>query len=235
MSLKRPHIHKEKLITIRQLLILFLFGAVWTGHAADQIFESGPQRVHLIELFTSQGCSSCPPTEAWLSELKTKPELWRNFVPLAFHVDYWDHLGWHDPFASKEWSARQKQYFATWGNDSVYTPCLVLDGTSELLERTVPGPPEKKPGVLKLSIANGKVVAEYAPTDRGTRDVDLHVAALAFDLKTKPTAGENSGRDLRQDFVVLSLTKQKMLGGKAEFTFNPDLRAGAIAAWITSS
>jgi len=218
-----------------RLTFIIWLSAAFVARAEEINFESGPQKTHLIELYTSQGCSSCPPTEAWLSDLKTKPELWRNFVPLAFHVDYWDHLGWHDPFASKEWTARQKQYFSHWGNDSVYTPCLVLDGTSELLERTIPGPPEKKPGILKLSIANGKVVGEYSPTDRGTKDVDLHVATLAFDLKTKPTAGENNGRTLNQDFVVLSLTNQKMLGGKAEFAFNPDSRARAIAAWITSS
>jgi hypothetical protein len=66
------------------------------------------------------------------------------------------------------------------------------------------------------------------------KDVDLHLATLGFDLATKVSAGENSGRDLRQDFVVLALTNQKMSGGKSEFAFNPDSRAGAIAAWITS-
>src|SRR5690349_23192866 len=72
-----------------RLPLVLLFVATLPAHAADRVFESGPQRTHLIELFTSQGCSSCPPAEAWLSKLKTEPRLWKDFVPIAFHVDYW--------------------------------------------------------------------------------------------------------------------------------------------------
>src|SRR5437762_7982575 len=96
--------------------------------ADDRGFESAPQRTHLIELFTSQGCSSCPPAEAWLSNLKNEPRLWQDFVPLAFHVDYWDHLGWRDLFASKLWTERQADYSARWKAETVYTPAFVLDG-----------------------------------------------------------------------------------------------------------
>src|SRR5438477_9939189 len=76
--------------------------------ASEMVFESGPARVHLLELFTSEGCSSCPPAEAWMTKLKDNPGLWHDFVPIAFHVDYWDHLGWRDRFAAKEWTARQQ-------------------------------------------------------------------------------------------------------------------------------
>jgi len=214
------------------ILIPFLI-ATLTAQAADRVFETGPQKTHLIELFTSQGCSSCPPAEAWLSKLKCEPGLWKNFVPLAFHVDYWDRLGWRDPFASKEWTARQYQYSTNWKSESVYTPGFVLDGR-EWMERTVPTLSAEKPGALKFSITNGKAVAEFVSATGGTKDVDLYIATLGFDLTTKVGAGENSGRNLRQDFVVLSLTNQKMSGGKTEFAFNPDPRAGAIAAWITS-
>ena len=209
-------------------LVLFLALAV-TVRAGDQVFESGPQRVHLIELFTSQGCSSCPPAEAWISKLKDEPRLWKDFVPIAFHVDYWDRLGWRDPFASKEWTARQYQYSDAWKSESVYTPGFVLDGR-EWIDRNVPTSSAEKRGTLKLSITNGKAVAEF---DGTSRDADLHVALLGFDLTTKVGGGENSGRNLKQDFVVLSLSNQKMSGHKAEFSFNPDPRAKAIAAWIT--
>jgi hypothetical protein len=70
--------------------------------AGESVFESAPNKVHLLELFTSEGCSSCPPAEEWLTKLKQNPGLWRDFVPVAFHVDYWDHLGWRDRFAAKE-------------------------------------------------------------------------------------------------------------------------------------
>jgi len=219
---------------MRWLIFILLIAGTLSARAGDRVFESGPQKMHLIELFTSQGCSSCPPAEAWLSKLKNEPGLWKDFVPLAFHVDYWDRLGWRDPFAAKGWTARQYQYSANWKSESVYTPGFVLDGR-EWMERNVPKASSEKSGSLKLSISNGKVVAEFQPADGGTNDVDLHVATLGFDLTTRVTAGENSGRSLGQDFVVLALTNQKMAAGKTEFAFNPDSRAGAIAAWITSA
>ena len=215
------------------LIFIFLIAGTLSARAGDRVFESGPVKIHLIELFTSQGCSSCPPAEAWVSKLKSEPRLWKDFVPLAFHVDYWDRLGWRDPFAAKEWTARQYQYSEAWKSESVYTPGFVLDGR-EWMERNVPRASSEKSGALKLSISNGKVVAEFQPTDGGTKDVDFHIATLGFDLTTKVTAGENSGRSLGQDFVVLALANQKMSAGKTEFAFNPDSRAGAIAAWITS-
>src|SRR6186713_3438579 len=96
--------------------------------AGSANFESGKTRTHVIELFTSEGCSSCPPAEAWLSKLKDEPRLWRDFVPLAFHVDYWDRLGWRDPFAARQWTARQYDYSSRWNSSSVYTPGFVLNG-----------------------------------------------------------------------------------------------------------
>ncbi len=218
---------------MRAPLILFTLAFAFTARAGDKVFESGPQRVHLIELFTSQGCSSCPPAEAWLSKLKNEPRLWKDFVPIAFHVDYWDRLGWRDPFSSKEWTARQYQYSTNWRSESVYTPGFVLDGR-EWLGRSVPPPASEKPGVLKLSFKDQKVAAEFVADDARIKDVDLYLATVGFNLKTKISAGENSGRNLDQDFVVLSLMNQKMSGDKAEIALTPDSRAGAIAAWITA-
>jgi len=218
---------------MRLAIVVLTLSCALAAQAGDRVFESGSQRTHLIELFTSEGCSSCPPAEAWLSKLKAEPRLWKDFVPLAFHVDYWDRLGWRDPFAAKEWTARQYQYSATWKSESVYTPGFVLDGR-ESLDRAVPVPSNEKPGVLKLALVNQKIVAQFVPVGGGMKDVDLHVAMLGFDLNTKVTAGENNGRSLHQDFVVLSLISEKMSDGKAEVSLNPDSRAGAIAAWVTA-
>lgn len=219
--------------------ILFTLAVASAVQAGDLVFESRQTRTHLIELFTSQGCSSCPPAEAWLSKLKNEPGLWKDFVPLAFHVDYWDRLGWRDPFASKEWTARQYQYSANWKSEGVYTPGFVLDGR-ELLDRRVPVASSEKPGALKLSVTNGKIIAEFVPSNGATKDLDLHVAMLGFDITTKVTAGENGGRSLGQDFVVLSLVNQKMSRDKVEvpLTIYPEPPApnpiGAIAAWISA-
>src|SRR6202011_564843 len=95
---KRRHIHREKLEYMRPAILLVMLCAAVNAQATARVFESGPQRTHLLELFTSEGCSSCPPPEAWLSKLKAEPRLWKDFVPIAFHVDYWDRLGWGAPF-----------------------------------------------------------------------------------------------------------------------------------------
>ncbi|MFL6513885.1 MAG: DUF1223 domain-containing protein [Chthoniobacterales bacterium] len=218
----------------RLVAIILTLSTSFLAHAADRTFESGPQQVRVLELFTSEGCSSCPPAEAWLSKLKAEPGLWKEFVPLAFHVDYWDRLGWRDPFAAKEWTARQYQYSNGWKSESVYTPAFVLDGR-EWRGRSIPNASSEKPGVLKLSVVGDKVLAEFRRSNSERDITDVHVATLGFALTTKVTAGENTGRNLLHDFVVLSLTDEKLVDGKAELRVVKDARAGAIAAWVTAS
>ncbi|HME88438.1 MAG TPA: DUF1223 domain-containing protein [Chthoniobacterales bacterium] len=239
ISLKLSQLHKEKLIGTRWLIFISLIAGTLSARAGDRGFESGPQRTHLIELFTSQGCSSCPPAEAWLSKLKNEPGLWKDFVPLAFHVDYWDRLGWRDPFASKEWTARQYQYSANWKSESIYTPGFVLDGR-EWLQRNLPVSSSETPGALRLSVTKGKIVGEFIPAGGAPNNLDLYVALLTFEQTTNVTAGENNGRKLSQDFVVMSLIREKMPAGKVEapVTIYPEPPApnpiGAIAAWVTA-
>src|SRR5437867_11599071 len=86
---------------MRPIILLVMLCVAVKAQATDCVFESGPDRTHLLELFTSEGCSSCPSAEAWLSKLKAEPRLWKDFVPIAFHVDYWDRLGWRDPLPRK--------------------------------------------------------------------------------------------------------------------------------------
>ncbi|CAN5644105.1 DUF1223 domain-containing protein [soil metagenome] len=202
--------------------------------AAALELESKSTRTHLLELFTSEGCSSCPPAEAWLSKLKEDPRLWQDFVPLAFHVDYWDRLGWRDPFASKAWTARQYDYSARWKSGSVYTPGFVLDGR-EWRNSGVPSPSSEKPGALKLSVKDGD---EVRATFQSDKPLELHVARLGFGLHINVKAGENSGRKLLHDFVVLSLETTKMNDGRAELRVaiagkDEANSRSAIVAWVT--
>src|SRR4051812_18023944 len=104
----------------RGVFALLAMIAALSARADEVTFESKPTRTHLLELYTSEGCSSCPPAEAWLSALKNDPRLWHDFVPVAFHVDYWDHLGWTDPFAAKRWTERQTDYSLLWKTESIY-------------------------------------------------------------------------------------------------------------------
>ena len=173
-------------------------------------FESGETQSTLIELFTSEGCSSCPPAEKWLSALKSNQDLWKKIVPVAFHVDYWDRLGWRDRFAKPEFTSRQQGYAAAWGGDSIYTPGFVVNGKewrSWFGGNVIPAS-SIKVGVFRLSLgAGGKLSARYIPEAKQPRGLALNVALLGNNLESDVKRGENSGRKLRHDFVVLDLIK----------------------------
>jgi hypothetical protein len=230
---------------MKSRLLALLFASIcFATTDADElgalVFQSEAQQTHLLELFTSEGCSSCPPAEAGLSKLKDDPRLWRDFVPVAFHVDYWDRLGWRDPFASAAWTARQYEYSARWKSSSVYTPGFVLDGR-EWRGSTAPPTGAASPGVLKISIADHEKVTATFRSESGSKPLELHVARLGFELSANVRAGENSGRKLLHDFVVLSLADAKMSGGKATVqlpaaptSFAANSRS-AMAAWVTDA
>jgi hypothetical protein len=222
-----------------RLLIVGLVLSTTNLRGGTLSFESGPRKIHLLELFTSEGCSSCPPAEAWMSRLKDNGGLWRDFVPIAFHVDYWDRLGWRDPFASRAWTARQFEYSERWNNGSVYTPGFVLDGR-EWQNNGVPPAANESPGRLKLSVSNGdNITALFQPSNGDTKPLELHVARLGFGLNVNVKAGENNGRKLLHDFVVLSLDTGKMVDGKAELTATNVAKVqdansrAAIVGWVT--
>jgi len=180
---------------LRLIFGLLLITSTWitTQVRAETLsIESGPRKTHLLELFTSEGCSSCPPAEAWMSRLKENPGLWRDFVPIAFHVDYWDRLGWRDPFASKAWTARQYEYSEHWNSGSVYTPGFVLDGR-EMQNRSVPSAAVETTGTLKISVIDGeKVAASFQPANGETKPLELHVARVGFGLNVHVKAGEGA-------------------------------------------
>jgi hypothetical protein len=208
------------------------------------VFESGDTQSSLIELFTSEGCSSCPPAEKWLSGLKPNQDLWKKTVPVAFHVDYWDHLGWRDRFAKPEFTARQQHYAAAWGGDSVYTPGFVVNGKEWRAWFGGSAMPitSTKAGVLRVSVGDdGKVSATFVPDTMQARPLALNVALLGNDLESDVKRGENSGRRLRHDFVVLQLAKSEMTnqGNLWTATVLLSRNAGtdkvtAFAAWVQS-
>src|SRR5262249_36990486 len=118
-----------------RFLVPAAMAVVAAGAAASPPASTGAvprEGVVLLELFTPQGCSSCPPADRVLSALGQDESLRERVVPLAFHVDYWDRIGWTDPFGSSRWSARQEAYGRRFRLDGVYTPQLVLDGRAEM-------------------------------------------------------------------------------------------------------
>jgi len=156
----------------------------------------------VVELFTSQGCSSCPPADALLAELAKRPEV----VALAWHVDYWNHLGWLDPFATAEWTARQRRY-AHLLNDQVYTPALVVNGSRMVVGSDRPAVQaamdEYHPFTVEVELER----AEHGLLARvGPRPDTAVVWLLVYDAtrSTGVRAGENARRTLREANIVRS-------------------------------
>ena len=225
-----------------------LMGATQFLNAASIQFQSGATATSLLELYTSEGCSSCPPAEAWLSRLKENPKLWKDFVPVAFHVDYWDYLGWKDPFAAKAYTQRQRDYADQWRSRSVYTPGFVLDGKEQrgsFNRGELPRASNKSTGVLTTRSEDGKRwTLRFQPTaDSNSSSYDFHAALLGFDLNSAVKAGENRGRMLEHDFVVLALAKSTSskdgdsFQGELSLTINLPVAPKHLgfAAWATSS
>ena len=218
-------------------LPLLLLGAVQLAYGEPQVFVSRPTRTHLVELFTSEGCSSCPPAEAWLAKLRDEPGLWRDFVPVAWHVDYWDRLGWKDRFASRQATQRQHAYAQAWRSASVYTPCFAIDGR-EVRGPNVPRASKEHGGILRASLDGDTLSVSFSDVSP-----DRHVAhavILGMGIASKITRGENRGRELRHEFVALTpLQSVPLSGGRAEIILQNRLEANApelaIAVWITRS
>lgn len=201
--------------------------------AGDIVIESPATRTHLLELYTSEGCSSCPPAEEWLRGLKGERGLWREFVPVAFHVNYWDHLGWPDRLASPLFTQRQRDYAAAWHAPSVYTPGFVVDGR-EWAGRQLPRVSGLKAGVLKVRIAGEQASVSF-PSEG--RKLTAHLAWQTGAVENDVKAGENRGRKLKHEFVALSLESRPLdaASGLVTFTTSKPREAKAIAAWITET
>src|SRR5580658_5179349 len=172
--------------------------ATIAANAAPLHFQSSERQVALVELYTSEGCSSCPPAESWLSRLKERPGLWSDFVPVAFHVDYWDYLGWRDKWASKQYSDRQRDYARTWGGGNIYTPEFVLNGKEwhtgfEL--RDAPRASGTKSGILTVTSEDtNHWQVNFIPTEAGTTGFEVNAVLLICGAGSDVRAGENSGR-----------------------------------------
>jgi hypothetical protein len=198
--------------------------------ARSQAPASAGERVPVIvELFTSEGCSSCPPADDVLTKLvATQPVANAEIIALGEHVDYWDRLGWRDPFSSAAFTARQSEYASkAFGTDNIYTPQLVVDGrealvgsdyraaTAAIARAAAPG---STAAAARLRIS---VNAEHNPSRASVHVItridprgasmpkaaaDVFLAVVEDGLVTQVKRGENQGRELHHTAVVRSLT-----------------------------
>lgn len=217
---------------INLCLLTLLFSVTLPSHALN--FSSPPHAATVIELYTSEGCSSCPPADRWLSTLVDHPLLFKQIFPLAFHVDYWDYLGWKDPFAQKAFSLRQRSLKNQALLKSVYTPG-VLTNSKEWQgwrkNRAVPNPTEQ-PGILSADLHGKRLNIAFATPGKYT----LHMAYLGMGLTSKVTAGENNRRVLKHDFVVLKHWQEKGAGKwQVSLPEQPNLgqQNTVLTVWLT--
>ena len=213
--------------------------------AASLQLQSPEKQVGLLELYTSEGCSSCPPAERWLSGLKDNVHLWKDIVPVAFHVDYWDYIGWKDRFASPQHSARQRNYAREGLLGAVYTPGFVYNGQEWrrwFSRKDLEFPEAQNTGVLVVDVQNQAAQVRFTPTATTHRNLNIHIALIGFGISTTVSAGENRGRTLSHDFVILNMTQESLQPEGPDFVAKVDMPRSKIdapgygvVAWISAN
>ncbi len=201
----------------------------------------------IVELFTSEGCSSCPPADALLAKLEAQqPVSHAQVIALEEHVDYWDDLGWVDPFSGKEWTERQQDYAISLGNQNPYTPQIVVNGHTELVGSreqqarhaieeaaavtttnvsVTPAQSDKR-DAARLDVSVGKVLhatAGDAP--------EVWLAITEAGLHSAVTRGENSGSELRHASVVRALRKIGTADQDKDASFSRNVTVALDSGW----
>jgi hypothetical protein len=196
------------------VLSVFLLGTLAGPGVAQQLLaRSGPQTVALLELYTSEGCNSCPPADVLVSSLTAKGLTLDRVVSLGLHVDYWDALGWPDRFAQASFTQRQREIAARHRTRTVYTPQLVLHGRAlsawgalaaevQRINHT-PARADLSPEVTTQAPNALEVVAQAVVPEVAARPhTQMYLALYENRLTSVVTAGENAGYTLRHDYVV---------------------------------
>ena len=197
----------------------------------------------VLELFTSEGCSSCPPADALISELGSST---KSVIPLAYHVDYWNHLGWADPFSSRQWSERQSDYARAMNLDGEYTPQMVIGGGWQC-GGSDEGSIERAVAAARSASSLGRTSIQTSFADAGSRKLQVKVSAqmsstangghlvmLAIyenGLVSKIGAGENGGREITYDYTVRKLLPVLELDGTKGGSVSKELTIDLDPSW----
>lgn len=215
----------------RQAILTAASAAVLSQAPAPALADdAGPV---VLELFTSQGCSSCPPADALLAELASRPDV----VALGWHVDYWNNLGWRDPFASPAWTQRQRHY-AGLLRDEVYTPALVVNGARMVVgsdraavRAAIAAAVPLRVGASLARRPNGLAARIQPGADTPLGSLSVLLIVYDADHLTPVRAGENAGRMLREINVVRAATPLDVTAVSAGLVL-PDVAAGQGAVLL---
>jgi len=200
-----------------------LFAFITATSQAGTVFaveckaKSGNNRVSLIELYTSEGCSSCPPADEWLSRLSEDSSVNNKIVPLSLHVDYWNYIGWRDPYSGPQYTQRQREIARRNNLNTMYTPQVVLNGQDfrtwhrQNITKTL-DELNDRPALADLELSwqsdnasqtvNAVVTANLTKAAGSPGNEVLFLAVYENDIQSRVNAGENDGRVLKHDHVV---------------------------------
>jgi len=232
---------------MNKLIILSCLLALPALAAEKLTVVSSPQQTAVVELYTSEGCSSCPPADQWFEALIDVPKEELDVLALAFHVDYWDYIGWKDRFGSPKHTSRQRQLGANNNQGSIYTPEFFVDGaeargTRNVIEKIRIS--NKKTAILQLMLSVSKegetLRLELQTASEDTLPKILHSRFLVYEsqLSSDVTRGENSGETLSHQQVVRYMSPALRLedNSRHEINIDPDWQLAniGIAAMITS-
>jgi hypothetical protein len=195
---------------------MLILASLTPGIAASPVAQPpATQRPVVVELFTSQGCSSCPPADALLGNLANQP----NVIALAYHVDYWDSIGWSDRFAIPEAVKRQRQYVEVLGLSSAFTPQAVIDGRRSLvgsdrpgIERAIADAPALTR--IELTVSGGQLTVSL-PSASHHLAYDVDLVAYLPQATTQIGRGENAGRRLTEFNIVRQFRRLGSWDGKS--------------------
>jgi len=204
---------------MRTLLLFLLAVSVGGAQAGQCSAKSAATTTALVELYTSEGCDSCPPADRWLSSLGAKGYAPDRVVPIALHVDYWDYIGWKDPYARQAFSARQRKMAALARAAAVYTPQVLLQGQEFRAWRgPFNAPFEQAVAKINARPAKARIALQLDTRSKEAFDVEaaaelleglppadlgLYLGAYENKLISEVKAGENRGKSLPHDYVVL--------------------------------
>jgi hypothetical protein len=240
----------KKSLGIVFLLCLLIFAvAPSTNHKTEaaQKFVAVVRTPVIVELFTSEGCSSCPPADLLLARLEQlQPVDGAEVIALEEHVDYWNHFGWADPFSSSEFTTRQHDYADAFKLNSMYTPEMVIDGSKELIGshnhdvRTTIAEAARQPKLevkleqnspvkeneLRFTISTGKLNEQLKD-----RKVDIWIAVTERGLHSDVKRGENAGEDLHHAAVVRALREIGTAEVGKEISFSGSVTLPVEVSW----